>query len=100
MPANITFIIGMSFIGNVFILKVRLLRCYSWVDGRNLVYTIPEECVCYHSQCVLLFRFVPFSQAKVNIIAGCCMAMGLRFAGSANQEAFNCLVCYWFSIFF
>ena len=37
--------------------------------------------------------FVSSSQAKINIIAGCCMAMGLRFAGSANQEAFNCLVC-------
>jgi len=34
------------------------------------------------------------SQANVNIIAGCCMAMGLRFAGSANQEAFNCLMHY------
>ncbi|XP_027050305.1 anaphase-promoting complex subunit 1-like [Pocillopora damicornis] len=34
------------------------------------------------------------SQAKINIIAGCCMAMGLRFAGSANQEAFNCLMHY------
>ncbi|CAH3188191.1 unnamed protein product, partial [Porites evermanni] len=34
------------------------------------------------------------SQAKVNIIAGCCMAMGLRFAGSANLQAFNCLMHY------
>ncbi|XP_068728740.1 anaphase-promoting complex subunit 1-like [Montipora capricornis] len=34
------------------------------------------------------------SQAKVNIIAGCCMAMGLRFAGSANHQAFNCLMYY------
>ncbi|XP_044177050.1 anaphase-promoting complex subunit 1-like isoform X2 [Acropora millepora] len=34
------------------------------------------------------------SQAKVNIIAGCCMVMGLRFAGSANQQAFNCLMHY------
>lgn len=34
------------------------------------------------------------SQAKINIIAGCCMAMGLRFAGSANQEAFSCLMHY------
>ena len=42
----------------------------------------------------LLYHFVPLSQAKVNIIAGCCMAVGLRFAGSANQEAFNCLVCF------
>lgn len=34
------------------------------------------------------------SQAKVNIIAGCCMAMGFRFAGSANHQAFNCLMYY------
>jgi len=34
------------------------------------------------------------SQAKVNIIAGCCMAMGLRFAGSSNHQAFDCLMHY------
>ncbi|XP_031572163.1 anaphase-promoting complex subunit 1-like [Actinia tenebrosa] len=34
------------------------------------------------------------SQANANIIAGCCLAMGMRFAGSANQQAFDCLMHY------
>ncbi|XP_059838868.1 anaphase-promoting complex subunit 1 [Hypanus sabinus] len=33
-------------------------------------------------------------QAHINIIAGACMAMGLRFAGSSNTAAFNCLYKY------
>ncbi|XP_069743780.1 anaphase-promoting complex subunit 1 [Narcine bancroftii] len=33
-------------------------------------------------------------QAHINIIAGACMAMGLRFAGSSNVAAFNCLYKY------
>ncbi|XP_042188990.1 anaphase-promoting complex subunit 1 [Callorhinchus milii] len=33
-------------------------------------------------------------QAHINIIAGACMAMGLRFAGSSNAAAFNCLHKY------
>lgn len=32
------------------------------------------------------------SQALVNITAGCCMAMGLRYAGTCDQSAFKCLV--------
>ena len=36
---------------------------------------------------------VSCSQAQANIVAGCCLVMGLKFAGSANQEAFKCLVC-------
>ncbi|XP_063299741.1 anaphase-promoting complex subunit 1 isoform X2 [Pelobates fuscus] len=31
------------------------------------------------------------AQAHVYIIAGACLALGFRFAGSANQAAFNCL---------
>ncbi|XP_033102759.1 anaphase-promoting complex subunit 1-like [Anneissia japonica] len=31
------------------------------------------------------------SQAECNILAGACLVLGLRFAGSANQEAFNTL---------
>ncbi|KAL1131298.1 hypothetical protein AAG570_010916 [Ranatra chinensis] len=34
------------------------------------------------------------NQAYCNIIAGACMAMGLRFAGSANNEAFTTLLYY------
>ena len=32
------------------------------------------------------------SQAQANIIAGCCMAMGLRYAGTCDPDAFECLV--------
>ena len=32
------------------------------------------------------------SQALVNITAGCCMAMGLRYAGTCDKSAFKCLV--------
>ena len=32
------------------------------------------------------------SQAFCNIVAGACMAIGLKFAGSSNQDAFECLV--------
>lgn len=34
------------------------------------------------------------SQAYCNILAGACMALGLRFAGSANNEAFETLLKY------
>ncbi|XP_059480357.1 anaphase-promoting complex subunit 1 isoform X2 [Neocloeon triangulifer] len=34
------------------------------------------------------------NQAYCNILAGSCMAMGLRFAGSANNEAFETLYYY------
>lgn len=35
--------------------------------------------------------FVSDSQAQDYITAGACMALGLRFAGSANSDAFQCL---------
>ncbi|XP_034233098.1 anaphase-promoting complex subunit 1 [Thrips palmi] len=34
------------------------------------------------------------NQAYCNILAGACMSMGLKFAGSANKEAFNTLLMY------
>jgi anaphase-promoting complex subunit 1 len=34
------------------------------------------------------------NQAMVHITAGACMAIGLKFAGSSNQCAFDCLVKY------
>lgn len=33
-----------------------------------------------------------FRQAHVYIIAGACLSLGFRFAGSENLSAFNCLV--------
>lgn len=35
-----------------------------------------------------------FSQSYCNIVAGCSMAIGLRFAGTANEEAFDTLIVY------
>ena len=41
------------------------------------------------------------SQAEVNVIAGACLSMGMRFAGTAHKEAFDTLVregkegCVW-----
>ena len=34
----------------------------------------------------------------MNITAGCCMVLGLKFAGSANKEAFSVLVSVWHCI--
>lgn len=47
-----------------------------------------------------LYRHVKFclygfySQAYCNIIAGACMALGLRYAGTANKNAFKTLYNY------
>ncbi|KAL1461424.1 hypothetical protein WDU94_013324 [Cyamophila willieti] len=38
--------------------------------------------------------FETMNQAYCNIVAGACMAMGLRFAGSANKHAYNVLLNY------
>lgn len=44
------------------------------------------------------FLFVLFiRQAHVYIIAGACLSLGFRFAGSENKAAFNCLVRGWIS---
>ena len=38
------------------------------------------------------FLFLLFSQAYVNMVSGCCLAMGLRYAGTCDQMAYQCLV--------
>lgn len=40
---------------------------------------------------MLFFFFFLFSQVQDYITAGACLALGLRFAGSANSDAFDCL---------
>lgn len=40
---------------------------------------------------MMLFHF-PYSQAEVNIIAGCCMSLGFRYAGTNDPEAYKTLV--------
>ena len=32
-------------------------------------------------------------QAYVNIMTGCCLGMGLRYAGTSDPRVKNCLVC-------
>lgn len=42
----------------------------------------------------MTYHFMPLvslSQAQDYITAGACLALGLRFAGSANSDAFDCL---------
>ena len=40
----------------------------------------------------MFFLFIYFSQAYCNILAGASMVIGLKFAGTANQSAFETLV--------
>jgi len=42
----------------------------------------------------MLFIVIIYSQAYCNIIAGACMALGLRYAGTANKNAFKTLYNY------
>lgn len=53
---------------------------------------------CYHlcdrGATAMTYHFmllVSLSQAQDYITAGACLALGLRFAGSANSDAFDCL---------
>jgi len=42
--------------------------------------------------CCIWSVAVNCSQAYCNIVAGACLAIGLKYAGSANAAAFTCLV--------
>lgn len=48
---------------------------------------------------IVVFLLQFFSQAYCNIIAGACFGLGLKFAGSADQDAFETLLyfCHMFS---
>lgn len=46
---------------------------------------------CWSPVVVLTPFLVSLRQAQDYITAGACMALGLRFAGSANSDAFDCL---------
>ena len=37
--------------------------------------------------------FQTLSQAHIYITAGCCFALGLKFAGSLDKRAYKCLLC-------
>ena len=47
---------------------------------------------CCTVQCLVFL--LPSSQCYLNIAAGCCMAIGFRYAGTGNKAAYTCLVSY------
>ena len=54
-----------------------------------IYWLITKFIVIFNIFCIdLLFD----SQVYCNILAGACFAMGLKFAGSGNQQAYKCLV--------
>ena len=59
--------------------------------------SVYEEMGVWSSDCVPLSfcACLIHSQAEVNIIAGACLSMGMRFAGTAHKEAFDTLVREW-----
>ncbi|KAJ8981786.1 hypothetical protein NQ317_014802 [Molorchus minor] len=71
--------------------------CKKWVEGQ-VPSTIRPYCMVKpcHS---LDIDYEAMNQAYCNIVAGACFAMGLKFAGTANQEAFEALLyfCHMFT---
>ncbi|KAJ8932971.1 hypothetical protein NQ314_014302 [Rhamnusium bicolor] len=71
--------------------------CKDWVEGQ-VPSTIRPYCMVKpcHS---LDIDYEAMNQAYCNIVAGACFAMGLRFAGTANKDAFETLIyfCHMFT---
>uniref|UniRef100_A0A8C4RIV1 Anaphase-promoting complex subunit 1 n=1 Tax=Erpetoichthys calabaricus TaxID=27687 RepID=A0A8C4RIV1_ERPCA len=64
-----------------------------WVNS-NVPQIIRENSVSFHTEEIRTsedLNMETLAQAHVYIIAGACMALGFRFAGSANEKAFSCL---------
>lgn len=66
------------------------------LENRSIYYLCPQVIVIMNfkakqGEYFNLLRSV-FRQAHVYIIAGACLSLGFRFAGSENLSAFNCLV--------
>ncbi|RXM99005.1 Anaphase-promoting complex subunit 1 [Acipenser ruthenus] len=65
-----------------------------WINS-NVPQIIRENSVSLQSQEVPAsedLNMETLAQAHIYIIAGACMAVGFRFAGTANSDAFNCLM--------
>ncbi|XP_074644686.1 anaphase-promoting complex subunit 1-like [Tubulanus polymorphus] len=73
-----------------------ILPSAEWVLSHlpEIVSKYAFNCAKYRDDPDCDIDFETMSQAFLNIIAGCCMAMGLRFAGSANRSAYNCLLMF------
>ena len=66
------------------------------IENRNIYYFYPQIIVIINFKAkqgqYLNFLWSVSRQAHVYIIAGACLSLGFRFAGSENLSAFNCLV--------
>lgn len=69
-----------------------------WNDKVSRLYAVENISCCSEWSAVVRYMlstcvgtFV-HSQIYCNILAGACFSMGLKFAGSANQQAYKCLV--------
>ncbi|KAK3923529.1 Anaphase-promoting complex subunit 1 [Frankliniella fusca] len=76
------------------ILWDEVLPTVEWVGG-HVPYSIRPHCLVKPK--VNATEFIDYetmNQAYCNIVAGACLSLGLRFAGSHNKEAFNTLLMY------
>ncbi|GJQ69220.1 putative complex, subunit [Trypoxylus dichotomus] len=64
-----------------------------WIDSQ-VPETIRPHCMVKPSPLVDVDYYETMNQAYCNIIAGACFALGLRYAGSADQDAFQTLLHY------
>ena len=64
-----------------------------WIDS-HLPPIVAENALIRDVDFNSKIDYETMSQAYCNIIAGACMALGLKYAGSANQEAFDSINAY------
>uniref|UniRef100_A0A8C0L4L0 Anaphase-promoting complex subunit 1 n=1 Tax=Canis lupus dingo TaxID=286419 RepID=A0A8C0L4L0_CANLU len=86
----------LDFVKPEFLLLRTLARCLilwddilpnsKWVDSN-----VPQVSIEIELPCSEDLNLETLSQAHVYIIAGACLSLGFRFAGSENLSAFNCL---------
>ena len=64
-----------------------------WVDS-HIPAVVKEYAFQRHEDFNPRIDYETMSQAYCNIVAGACMAMGLRFAGTADKQAFKVILGY------
>nr|XP_020664001.1 anaphase-promoting complex subunit 1 [Pogona vitticeps] len=96
----------LDFVKPEFLLLRTLARCLilwddilpssKWIDS-NVPQIVRENSVSLHATVMPLsedLNLETLTQAYVYIIAGACLSLGFRFAGSENLAAFNCLFAF------
>ncbi|KAJ7341215.1 hypothetical protein JRQ81_005067 [Phrynocephalus forsythii] len=96
----------LDFVKPEFLLLRTLARCLilwddilpssKWIDS-NVPQIVRENSVSLHATVMPLsedLNLETLTQAYVYIIAGACLSLGFRFAGSENLAAFNCLFTF------